>query len=103
MIRHLLPAVVGIVMTVAFLRWTGARQGLYGDTVGILLMTTVTISILVGLLWYFAVRLDRDDARRRSAEHQPTLARERGKSPRFPGFSRGALAIRSSVPTECQC
>jgi len=69
-IRRLLPTVVGIMIAVAFLRWTGAHQGLYGDTVGLLLMTTVTISVITGLLWYFAGRLDRDDARRRSAELQ---------------------------------
>jgi len=63
-IRRLLPTIIGVLMVLAFLRWEGARQGLYGDTVGLVLMTTAAIAVIVALLWYFAARIERDEARR---------------------------------------
>lgn len=67
-IRRLLPAAVGVLVLVAFLRWLGQREGLYGDTVGVGLMTIAACTIITALLWHFARGLDRDDAVRRAME-----------------------------------
>jgi PAS domain S-box-containing protein len=69
-IRRLLPAASAILIGLAFLRWQGERQGLYGTTVGLLLMTAVSIGLGGWLLWYFGRWLDRDETARRDMEGQ---------------------------------
>ena len=66
--RHLLPAAVGALIVLGFLRWLGEDRGLYGSVAGILLMTVVCISAVGGLLWYFALWVDRDQIARQDVE-----------------------------------
>jgi two-component system sensor histidine kinase/response regulator len=67
-IRHLLPAAIGALIVLGFLRWLGEDQGLYGSVAGILLMTVVCIAAVGGLLWYFALWVDRDEIARQDVE-----------------------------------
>jgi len=67
-IRHLLPAAICILVVLGFLRWEGERQGLFGQTTGIALLTAAAIALVGGLVWHFARRLDRDDGARRDVE-----------------------------------
>jgi len=67
-IRHLLPGAVGALIVLGFLRWLGEDQGLYGSVAGVLLMTVVCISAVGGLLWYFALWVDRDEIERQDVE-----------------------------------
>ena len=66
--RHLLPAAVGALIVLGFLRWLGEDRGLYGSVAGVLLMTVVCISAVGGLLWYFALWVDRDEIARQDVE-----------------------------------
>ena len=66
--RRLLPVTGTILVVLAYLRWQGEQQGLYGSTVGLILMTSATLVIVTGLLWFFASGLDRDEAARVKAE-----------------------------------
>ena len=67
-IRHLLPAAIGALVVLGFLRWLGEDQGLYGAVAGVLLMTAVCITVVGGLLWYFALWVDRDEIARHDVE-----------------------------------
>jgi PAS domain S-box-containing protein len=69
-IRRLLPAASVILIVLAFLRWQGERQGLYGATVGVLLMTGASLGLSAWLLWYFGRWLDREETQRRDIEDQ---------------------------------
>ena len=69
-IRGLLPTVTAVLLMLAFLRWQGEQQGLYGTEVGLLLMTLGAIGITGGLLWYFARWLDRNESARRAVEQE---------------------------------
>jgi PAS domain S-box-containing protein len=68
MIRRLLPLLVVLIAGLGCLRWLGERLGLYSDAVGVLLMTGAAIAVSARLLWYFAGRLDRDEAERLDVE-----------------------------------
>jgi PAS domain S-box-containing protein len=67
-VRRLLPAAVGALVVIVFLRWEGQQLGLYGTEVGNLLLTLAAGGAIAGLLFYFAFRLDRDEAARGEAE-----------------------------------
>ncbi|MCA1701234.1 MAG: hypothetical protein LC790_20990, partial [Actinobacteria bacterium] len=69
-IRRLLPAAVVVLLVLGFLRWEGEQQGLFGTTVGIVLLTLAAIGVISGLLWHFAGWLDRNEAARRAVEGQ---------------------------------
>ena len=70
MVRRLLPAASAILITLAYLRWTGEPEGYYGAIAGVVLMTTFAIAMIGALLWYFALGIDRVDARRSEMEHE---------------------------------
>ena len=67
-IRRLLPATIVGLTFLAVLRWLGEQQGLYGSTIGVLLMTVVAVAVIVGLLAHFARWLDRHEGKRRDVE-----------------------------------
>jgi two-component system sensor histidine kinase/response regulator len=67
-LRHLLPAAIGALAVLGFLRWLGEDKGLYGRVAGVLLMTVVCIAVVGGLLWYFARWIDRDEIARQDVE-----------------------------------
>ena len=67
-IRHLLPAAIGALTVLALMRWLGEDRGLYGSAAGVVLMTVVCIAAVGGLLWYFALWLDRDEIARQHVE-----------------------------------
>jgi len=67
-VRRLLPAAVGALVVLGFLRWKGEQLGLYGTQLGVLLLTLAAVGVTAGLLFYFAFRLDRDEAARRDTE-----------------------------------
>ena len=67
-VRRLLPAAVGALVVIVFLRLEGPQLGLYGTEVEILLLTLAAGGAIAGLLFYFAFRLDRDEAARGEAE-----------------------------------
>jgi len=69
-VRRLLPAAVGALVVLGFLRWNGQQLGLYGTQVGIVLLMLAAVGVIAGLLFYFAFRLDRDEAARRDIEEQ---------------------------------
>ncbi|HEX8156052.1 MAG TPA: PAS domain S-box protein [Solirubrobacteraceae bacterium] len=68
--RRLLPATIAVLMVLAVLRWIGEQQGMYGRTVGVLLMTLAAFWLLGTLLWYFACWLDSNDLARRTIEEE---------------------------------
>jgi len=67
-VRRLLPVAIVTLMLLGLLRWMGEREGLYGTKVGLLLMTLGASAVLGGVLWYFALGLDRNEAARLSLE-----------------------------------
>lgn len=66
--RRLLPAVIGITMLVAWLRFQGERAGLYGTELGVALSATAHVLMLSILFWWTARSLDRIDRERGEAE-----------------------------------
>jgi len=68
--RRLLPITVGLLTTIAILRWQGQAYGLYGTQSGVVLMTASVVVVNAGLLWYFAHWLDRGETARHRAEQQ---------------------------------
>ena len=70
MIRSLLPAASALLVLLAVLRWQGERQGLYGTTTGVVLMTIASLAVTVGLMCFFALRLERSEAERRIADEE---------------------------------
>jgi PAS domain S-box-containing protein len=53
---------------IALLRWLGQEWGLYGHTVGVVLLTAAAIVVIAGLMWHFAAWLDRNETTREDAE-----------------------------------
>ena len=70
LMRTLLPAATVLLMLIAVLRWQGERQGLFGSTVGVVLMTGAAITVMAGLMFIFSYRLERNEAQRREADEQ---------------------------------
>ncbi|HEX2713801.1 MAG TPA: diguanylate cyclase [Candidatus Acidoferrales bacterium] len=66
--RRLLPAVIGITMLVAWLRFQGEHAGLYGAELGVALFATAHVLMLSILFWWTARSLDRIDRGRSEAE-----------------------------------
>ena len=67
-VRRLLPAAVGALVVLGFLRWEGEQLGLYGSQLGVLMLTLAAVGVSAALLLHFACRLDRDEAARRDIE-----------------------------------
>ena len=70
LMRSLLPVATTFLVLLGVLRWQGARQGLVGDTAGVVLMTAAAIAVMAGLMYVFASRLERKEAERRTADEQ---------------------------------
>jgi len=67
-VRRLLPTVTLGLFALGFLRWVGERVGLYGSTVGILLLTFAAVLVSAGLTWHFAIGLERGAREQRETE-----------------------------------
>ena len=68
--RRVLPAMVGSMFVLGWLRLEGERQGLYGAEFGVAVYTVAIIAILCTLVWWSAISLDRSEARRRQVEQE---------------------------------
>ena len=68
--RRVLPAMVGSMVVLGWLRLEGERQGLYGAEFGVAVYTVAIIAILCTLVWWTAISLDRSEARRRQVEQE---------------------------------
>jgi PAS domain S-box-containing protein len=68
--RRLLPAMVGSMFVLGWLRLEGEHRGLYGAELGVALYTLANIAIFSTLVWWTAISLDRSEARRRHVEQE---------------------------------
>jgi PAS domain S-box-containing protein len=68
--RRLLPAMVGSMFVLGWLRLEGEHRGLYGAELGVALYTLANIAIFSALVWWTAISLDRSEARRRQVEQE---------------------------------
>jgi PAS domain S-box-containing protein len=68
MSRRLLPAAVFIPLAIAWLGWKGQEAGWYSDWTGQVIMTVSAGFLLVSLVVWTALVIDRTDAARRQAE-----------------------------------
>jgi PAS domain S-box-containing protein len=68
--RRLLPAMVGSMFVLGWLRLEGEHRGLYGAELGVALYTLANIAIFSMLVWWSAMSIDRSEARRRHVEEE---------------------------------
>ena len=66
--RRLLPAAIAVPIVVGWFRLEGERAGLYGTDFGVALNVTVTIVLLLALIWRTARVLERVEKERERAE-----------------------------------
>jgi len=69
-VRHLLAPAAAALLVLAYLRWQGQDVGLFGTTVGLLLMTTASIGVISGLVLHLARSLDRAAASQLEAQRR---------------------------------
>jgi PAS domain S-box-containing protein len=67
--RRLLPAAIAMPIVVGWFRLQGERAGLFGADFGAALVVTVTIVLLLALIWSTATVLERVEQARERAEH----------------------------------
>ncbi|MEW6272805.1 MAG: PAS domain-containing protein [Thermodesulfobacteriota bacterium] len=77
MARSALPAVVVVPVAFAWLRMQGERGGYYPTSVGAALLTTYTVTALVGVVLWSAAALRRLDVARRAGDEALRAARAR--------------------------
>ncbi|MGH7565765.1 MAG: sensor histidine kinase [Gemmatimonadota bacterium] len=70
MARKLLPAVIGIPLSLGWLRLSGERAGLYDSSTGAAIMAASWALILGALVWWQTRVLNRADAKRTAAERE---------------------------------
>ncbi len=68
--RRLLPAMIALPILLGWLRLQGEAYGLYPREFGIAFHTTATIVLLVTIIWWNALRVDRTDRKRELAENE---------------------------------
>ena len=85
MIRSVLPPATALLVLIGVLRWQGERMGLYGTAVGIALTTVAALAVVVGLMFFFGLRLERGEEDRVLADD------ELGRSSRYFELSRDLI------------
>jgi PAS domain S-box-containing protein len=68
--RRLLPVAVGIPLIIALLPWHGRFMGLFGDWAAMSIHTVGSVALLVPLVAWTAIAIERAEASRRAAEEQ---------------------------------
>ncbi len=66
--RRILPAIILVPMLLGWLRMQGYRAGLLSDEFGVALMVTAIMLILLALVWWNSISMDRIDEGRRQFE-----------------------------------
>jgi PAS domain S-box-containing protein len=68
--RRLLPAMVGSMFVLGWLRLEGERRGMYSAELGVALYTLANIAIFSALVWWSAISIDRSEIQRRHVEQE---------------------------------
>ena len=74
LLRRLLPAILSIPVTLAWLCLRGQELGLYDATFGVAILTTGSVGLLTAVLWSIAASLDSSERRRRESEQALQLS-----------------------------
>ena len=76
MARRFLPAAIGVLIVLGWLRIAGQHAGYYGSEFGTALMMSMSVVIISALIWRSAMSIDRTDAGRQEAEESLRKARD---------------------------
>jgi PAS domain S-box-containing protein len=74
LLRRLLPAILAIPVTLAWLCLRGQEEGLYDNIFGVAILTTGSVGLLTAVLWSVATSLDSSERRRRESEQALQLS-----------------------------
>lgn len=68
MLRRLLPAIAAVPLLLAWLRLLGERAGLYEHSFGVALTSTLTLAVMLGVVWWTGLQLYHADRQRQVVE-----------------------------------